>query len=50
MEKDIDIESIKLQKEEVSDVKYLTDRDVEKFYEAGKFKKKSGLKILKKLT
>ena len=39
MEKDIDIESIKLQKEEVSDVKYLTDRDVEKFYEAGKFKK-----------
>ena len=39
IEKDLDIEKAVLQKEEVSDINYLSDRDVEKFYEAGKFKK-----------
>ena len=39
MESEADIDKLTLQKEEVSDVKYLNEKEIERFYEAGKFKK-----------
>lgn len=39
MESEADIDKLTLQEEEVSDVKYLNEKEIERFYEAGKFKK-----------
>lgn len=39
LEKDINIEDLVLQKEEVDDVKWMSNKDVEAFYKAKKFKK-----------